>query len=74
MWTMARSALTLFLRGQLFADPKRAYGLLAANIAFTALLCIALAMAGLPVWASVFLAGFAGGALQPFLFKKIRFR
>jgi hypothetical protein len=36
--------------------------------------CIALTVAGLPVWAAVFLAGFAGGALQPFLFKKIRFR
>jgi hypothetical protein len=74
MWDMAKSALTLFFRGQLFADPKRAYGLLIAGIIFTAMFCIALTVAGLPVWAAVFLAGFAGGALQPFLFKKIRFR
>ncbi len=74
MWTMARSALSLFLRGHLFANPRKAYGLLAAGIMFTALVCLALAVAGTPLWAAAMVAGFLGGGLQPFLFKTVKFR
>ena len=74
MWTMARSALSLFLRGQLFANPRRAYGLLATGIIVTALICLVLTVAGTPVWAAAMVAGFLGGGLQPFLFKTIKFR
>ena len=74
MWTMARSALSLFLRGQLFANPRQAYGRLAAGIIFTAVICLILAVAGAPIWAATMVGGFLGGGLQPFLFKTIRFR
>jgi hypothetical protein len=74
MWTMARSALTLFFRGQLFANPRKAYGLLAAGIAFTALVCLTLTLAGTPPWAAAMVAGFLGGGLQTFLFKTVKFR
>jgi hypothetical protein len=74
MWTMARSALSLFLRGQLFANPRKAYGLLATGIIVTALICLILTIAGTPIWAAAMVAGFLGGGLQPFLFKTIRFR
>jgi hypothetical protein len=71
---MARSALILFFRGQLFAEPGKAYGLIAANVVFTALLCLGLVKSGLPLWSAVLLASFIGGGLQPLLFKNIRFR
>jgi hypothetical protein len=74
MWTMASSALSLFLRGALFANPRQAYVRLAAGIAVIALLCIMLTEAGMPVWAAAMIAGFIGGALQTYLFKTIRFR
>jgi len=74
MWTMAASALSLFLRGQLFANPRKAYGLLAAGILFTALICMILTVAGTPLWAAAMIAGFLGGGLQPFLFKTVKFR
>jgi hypothetical protein len=74
MWTMARSALMLFFRGQLFAESGKAYALILANVVFTALLCIGLAHEGLPLWGAAVLAGFVGGGLQPILFKNIRFR
>lgn len=74
MWTMATSALMLFFRGQLFADPGKAYTLIVANVVFTALLCLGLAHAELPLWGAASLAGFVGGGLQPILFKNIRFR
>jgi hypothetical protein len=74
MWTMARSAVILFFRGQLFAEPGKAYALILANVVFTALLCLALVTYGLPLWGAALLAGFIGGGLQPILFKNIRFR
>jgi hypothetical protein len=74
MWTMARSALSLFLRGRLFADPGKAYRLLAAGILFTALICLSLAVAGTPILAAAIVAGFLGGGLQTFLFKTVKFR
>ena len=74
MWTMARSAVILFFRGQLFAEPGKAYALIVANIIFTAMFCLGLALAGLPVWTAAMIAAFVGGSLQPVLFKNIRFR
>ena len=75
MWTMARSALSLFLRGQLFANPRTAYGRLAAGILFTALICLTLTVvAGTPLWAAAMVAGFLGGGLQTYLFKTVKFR
>lgn len=74
MLSMARNALVLFLQGRLFADQRKAALLIAAGIVFTALLCIALAKSGLPLWSAALVAGFAGGGLQPWLLKSIRFR
>ena len=74
MLTMALSALSLFLRGQLFANPRNAYGRLAAGIIFTALICLILAVAGTPTWAAAMIAGFLGGGLQTYLFKTVKFR
>lgn len=74
MWTIARSAMGLFFRGRLFAEPGKAYALLALGGFATAVLLVALALAGLPLWAASCLAGFIGGGAQPFLFKNIRYR
>ncbi len=74
MISMARNALVLFFQGRLFAEPGKAICLIAAGVLFTALLCLSLAKAGVPLWASVAIAGLAGGGLQPILLKKIRFR
>jgi hypothetical protein len=74
MWTMARSAIGLFFRGRLFADPRKAYLLLALGCALTAAVFAAAVFAGAPPWAAAALAGFMGGGVQPFLFKNIRYR
>jgi hypothetical protein len=73
MWTMATSAMSLFFRGRLFAEPGKAYLLVALGGALTAAIFLALAFAGLPVLAAAAIAGFLGGGLQPFLFKNIRY-
>ena len=74
MWTMARSAMSLFFKGRLFAEPGKVYRLLAIGALLTAALLVISAVAGLPLWAAALLAGFIGGGAQPFLFKNIRYR
>jgi hypothetical protein len=74
MWTMATSAMYLFFKGRLFAEPAKAYLLLAVGVLFTAGIFLALASAHLPLPAASIIAGFVGGAVQPLLFKNIRYR
>jgi len=74
MWETAVNSLGLFLRGKLFADPAMVYRQLAIGIAITAVLLVALAIAGAPLWAAALIAGFAGGVMQPYLFKDLRYR
>jgi hypothetical protein len=74
MWDMARSSIGLFFQGKLFAEPSRAYRQIALGAAITAILVVGLAAAGLPLAASTGVAGLIGGALQPYLFKDLRYR
>ena len=74
MWTMATSSMSLFFRGKLFADPAAAYRQLAIGIAVTAIPMIGLGLAGVPLWIAALISGLIGGALQPYLFKDLRYR
>lgn len=74
MWTMAKSAMFLFFKGRLFAEPGKAYLLLVVGAMLTATLFLALAFADVPIWVAGAIAGFIGGGAQPFLFKNIRYR
>jgi hypothetical protein len=74
MWEMAKSSITLFFRGKLFAEPAKVYRQTAIGAAMSAVLLVVLAMLGLPVIAAAVIAGLVGGALQPFLFKDLRYR
>lgn len=75
MIDMVRNSIGLFLRGRLFAEPGKAYAQLALGVMFTVLCFIAaLRFGGLPHWAAAVIAGFLGGALQPYLFRNLRYR
>lgn len=75
MLEMVRSSIGLFFRGRLFAEPGKAYTQLAFGILFTAACLVAAErLTGLAPWAAAGVAGFLGGALQPFLFRKLRYR
>lgn len=75
MFEMLKSTISLFFRGKLFAEPTKAYTQLVVGVVFTALLFIACALyAGLPLWMAAAVAGFLGGAFQPFLFRNLRYR
>lgn len=74
MWEMAKSSIVLFFKGKLFAEPGKVYRQTAIGAAVTAALLVALAKAGLPLVAAAAVAGLVGGALQPYLFKDLRYR
>lgn len=74
MWDMVKSSFGQLMRGKLFAEPAKVYRQLAIGIAATALVTLAALALGLPLWAAALIGGFAGGALQPYLFKDLRYR
>ena len=74
MWEMAQHSVVLFFRGKLFSDPRQVAFRLAIGIVLTAVILVVGCKVGLPPWAAAFVAGFGGGALQPYLFKDLRYR
>lgn len=74
MLGMAKNSIVLFFQGKLFANPGKVYLRLAIGVLITSALLIATAVAGAPFWAAAILAGFVGGAVQPYLFKDLRYR
>ncbi|MER8465839.1 hypothetical protein [Mesorhizobium sp. M1396] len=74
MLEMVRSSIVLFFRGKLFADPGKVYRQTALGAAVTAVLLVVLVKAGAPLAAAALVAGLIGGALQPYLFKNLKYR
>jgi hypothetical protein len=74
MLDMVKTSATLFFRGRLFADNTKAFRQIAIGVAVTALLMLAMAKIGAPLVIAAIVAGFLGGALQPVLFKDLKYR
>ena len=73
MWDMFTNSLRLFLKGKLFREPRRVARQWLIGVAVTLVVLVALAKLGLPLWLAVLLASLGGGALQPFLFKDLKY-
>lgn len=74
MWQMAKSSIILFFQGRLFSEPAKVYRQTFIGAAATAAVLVVLATVGLPLAGAAAIAGLAGGALQPYLFKDLRYR
>ena len=75
MLDMALSSIGLFLRGKLFADPGKALTqVVIGTVATLLLFLISVKLLAVPLWLAAVFAGFAGGALQPYLFKDLKYR
>lgn len=68
-WT----SVLLFLRGKLFQNPVHVWSRVAIGIAVTALSCVALVKLVGAVWPAVIFSALVGGALQPWLFKDLKY-
>jgi tetrahydromethanopterin S-methyltransferase subunit D len=74
MWEVALTSIKLFLAGKLFQHPWSVFRRSVYGAAAAAALTVGLALAGLHVAAAAGVAGLVGGALQPWLFKDLKYR
>lgn len=73
MLDMVKNSALLFFQGRLFKDFNAVLRQAAIGIALTAAILIGLSFTGLPLWACAAIAGFIGGAVQPYLFKDLKY-
>ena len=73
MWEMAKSSITLFLKGRLFANPVMVFRQLLIGIIATAIIFVGLVLLGTPTVTAAIIAGVVGGAFQPWLFKDLKY-
>ena len=73
MIDMFLQSVKAFLRGKLFQDQKRAVLLGLVGVGVT-LVVFVVGSRFLPLWLAAIIAGLVGGALQPYLFKNLKFR
>ena len=73
MFDMFMNTVTLFLRGKLFKDIGKVFRQVLVGAVITAALCVALTMAGIPTIFSLVIGALIGGAIQPWLFKDLKY-
>lgn len=74
MFEMFKSSIGLFFRGKLFAEPQKAYAQLALGIVAGAIVLVVARKLGFAAVPSAVIAGAVSGALQPYLFRNLRYR
>jgi hypothetical protein len=73
MFDMFMHSVVLFLRGKLFQKPAHVVRQAAIGVVATALSCVILVKLFGVVWLAVLVSALAGGALQPLLFKNLKY-
>jgi hypothetical protein len=73
LWDVFANACRLFFRGKLFRDPAMVARQWTIGLAATLVMLVVLAKSGVPLWLAVGAAAAAGGALQPWLFKDLKY-
>jgi hypothetical protein len=73
MWDMLGSSFHLFLKGKLFREPGAAFRQWLIGFALSAVAVVILVKMAAPVWLTIIVVALAGGALQPFLFKNLKY-
>ncbi|MFC4252985.1 hypothetical protein [Sinimarinibacterium flocculans] len=73
MWDMFLNSLKLFFKGKLFRDPAMVVRQWAIGFVPALIAVVVLVKIGLPVWLVVLGVGLIFGALQPWLFKDLKY-
>ncbi len=74
MVDMVLHSIQLFFQGKLFQNPVEVFRQILLGVLITAVVLVATALAGAPLWLAGALAGLVGGLLQPFLFRNLKYR
>lgn len=73
MLDMFMNSATLFLKGKLFQDYKSVFIKILIGVIITTAICLILAKLGTGMWIAIAVASLVGGALQPYLFKDLKY-
>ncbi|HEY9732515.1 MAG TPA: hypothetical protein V6C89_11425 [Drouetiella sp.] len=73
MWDAFSNAFGLFIRGKLFRDFNQVVKQTLIGVAVAGVLMVILAKIGLPLFVVVPLVSIVAGALQPWLFKDLKY-
>lgn len=73
MWGMFSNSFKLFLKGKLFRDPREVLKKWLIGLVVALFAVVVLAYAGLPLWLTVIIASLGVGALQPYLFRDLKY-
>jgi hypothetical protein len=73
MWDMFSNSLKLFCKGKLFRDPHEVLKRWLIDLVVVLAMVVVLDKAGLPLGLAVAMASVAGGLLQPWLFKDLKY-
>lgn len=73
MFDMFFNSISLFLKGKLFKDVGKVFRQTLLGAAITAGLCVALSTVGVPMFYSLIIGALLGGAIQPWLFKDLKY-
>ncbi len=73
MWDMFSNSFRLFLKGKLFREPREVAKKWLIGFIVALIAVVVLAYAGLQLWLAVIVASFVAGALQPYLFRDLKY-
>ncbi len=73
MWDMFLNSASLFVKGRLFREPQQVLRQWLIGLAVTVITVVVLGKVGAPLWLAVSIAAFGAGALQPYLFKDLKY-
>lgn len=73
MYEMFLNSAKLFMKGKLFRDPMAVARQWAIGFVAALAVVVALRLAGVPLWLDVLVTAVSVGALQPWLFKDLKY-
>lgn len=74
MFDMFWNSVQLFFKGNLFQDFNKVMMLMAVGAGLAAVLMVVLVKAGVSLWLAVMLSSLLAGAIQPRLFRDLKYR
>ena len=73
MWDMFLNSMKLFFKGKLFREPKQVLRQWLIDLAVALVALVFLVKLGVTMWLSVLLVSLGVGALQPWLFRNLKY-
>jgi len=73
MFDMFKNSFILFWQGRLFQDLGHVIRQAAIGMVIAAVIVIAAVKAGLALWIAIVIASLISGAIQPYLFKDLKY-